>query len=483
MPSSSLHAGLRALSLVTLTTAGCALLYDFEDGASGGKGGEATGAGASGISSTRASSVQDATADASASTGNLEPPPTPATGVLVGGEAQELAAQRGVVVSPGYGPTLGVLAGDDLVIAGSLYAFDASFGAALASFGPDLSPRWGDLLAESAKLGDLHRNVREAMVASADDGRVLIGGTLDGELYPNQIPLMTVPGYRTAYAVRYDPDIGFVATGDVVHAISAAQGNAQMTLDGLVSDLAGGAYLGISGTGAVTVDDADIQLSEGGAAVFHLDSMFAVVNAQAVSKPGESMVDLQAHPGGFTVSLRSAAGGGRVRFDDPSLTNPSVTTAGEVTLGPIIGAYQTFCENDPANEDRVILGMYEIANTMVARIELANWSDERIVCTDMTTIGNDVLVVGRYQGSGAFAALPGSAGMDGFLVRVRLDATVLWSVGIGGPGDDRAQGVAYDPSFAAIYVAGRTENGFLFGQSQLTPTGADAFLLRFDTTP
>ncbi len=75
----------------------------------------------------------------------------------------------------------------------------------------------------------------------------------------------------------------------------------------------------------------------------------------------------------------------------------------------------------------------------------------------------------------------GGAGTDGFLAKHTASGDHVWSTYIGGAGEDTASDVAVDGA-GNVYVTGRTDSVWASGGWDTTPTGFDAYLVKFSAS-
>ncbi|MBL7981968.1 MAG: HYR domain-containing protein, partial [Flavobacteriales bacterium] len=113
-------------------------------------------------------------------------------------------------------------------------------------------------------------------------------------------------------------------------------------------------------------------------------------------------------------------------------------------------------------------------------------SDELIKDVAIDPATGDIYAVGSYEAAGPFGLNAPAGSSDGFLVKFDANGTLLWSLPIGGSGEDKAYGVAFDPG-GRVYVTGFFRSTLVTlvastPQSISSLGGADMFLSCFNTS-
>ena len=104
------------------------------------------------------------------------------------------------------------------------------------------------------------------------------------------------------------------------------------------------------------------------------------------------------------------------------------------------------------------------------------------VVTDMIVTGEYVYICG-YTNSDTGIASSGtpqsnkSDGYDGFVVKFDFSGKRIWGTYIGGPGDDYATSIAFEPGLQAVVIAGYTSSkeGIYFGNGYRNKFGGGEF--------
>src|SRR6185312_5454641 len=94
-----------------------------------------------------------------------------------------------------------------------------------------------------------------------------------------------------------------------------------------------------------------------------------------------------------------------------------------------------------------------------------------------------VAMAGSFQGDLDLGGgkLEGSSDNDVFVGMFAADGKPMWSGATGGPGEQAATGVAFDPD-GNVIVLGGFDGEVSFGESKLTALQHDAFLAKLDRT-
>ncbi|MCC3156832.1 hypothetical protein LJ737_06270 [Hymenobacter sp. 15J16-1T3B] len=157
----------------------------------------------------------------------------------------------------------------------------------------------------------------------------------------------------------------------------------------------------------------------------------------------------------------------------------AVTPAGEVVLHNVFNQRAVFsgATLTPTGLNDVLVARFDAQGAFQWARQGGGTGEDRIYSAQVDAVGN-VYAAGFFNGSASFdaASLPGSGGLDGFLVKYSPQGALQWVRTIGSPGPDAYNYVALDNADNP-YTVGNLGGPAQVGSLSLTTTGGADVLL------